>query len=74
MCPALHSASFFCVGRCEQGSGGSQGGEAERLSVAENGRVQPWKAAAQTGRPDGEGPAPAGGGHIATTFFVLPTL
>lgn len=70
----LYSAYFFCEGRCEQGGGGSQGGEAERLSVADNGRVRPWKAAAQTGRPDGEGPTLAGGGHIARTFFILPTL
>lgn len=60
---------FLCVGRRGQGGGGSQSGPAERLCVAENGRVQPREAAAQTGRPDGEGPAPAGGELTLSLMF-----
>lgn len=70
----FHSAWFFCVGRCGQGGGGSPGGRAERRSVAEDGRVQPRKAAAQTGWLDGEGPAPAGGGLSLRAFFMPHAL
>lgn len=65
---------FFRAGRCGQGGGSSQGGQAERLCVAENGRVQPGEDVAQAGRPDGEGSAPAGGGLLPHGFYSLPTL
>lgn len=66
-----YSASCVCVGGRGPGGGGRQDGQAEGLCVAQDGRVRPGKAAAQAGRPDGEGPAPAGGGLTPSTFFIM---
>lgn len=63
-----HCSAVLAVSAGGRGSGGggSQGGQAARLRLAEDGRVQPREAAAQTGRLHGEGPAPSGGEPVPT--------
>lgn len=68
-----HSHPFLWAGGCGQGSGGSQSGQAEGLSVAENGSVQPWEDAEQVGGLDGEGQTPSGGALIPCVFSSQTT-